>query len=90
MGAEWDEAKRLSNLTKHGIDFVDAEAVFDGRSVVISRSRHPGEERLLTTGIVDNAFVTVVWTRRYGLVRIISARRARDGERRDYRAVHGS
>ncbi|MDP8909407.1 MAG: BrnT family toxin [Chloroflexota bacterium] len=27
---EWDAAKRLSNLGKHGIDFLRARAVFDG------------------------------------------------------------
>jgi hypothetical protein len=28
MEFEWDEAKRLSNLDKHGIDFLDVEEVF--------------------------------------------------------------
>jgi hypothetical protein len=26
---EWDDAKRGANLSKHGVDFVDAKAVFD-------------------------------------------------------------
>ena len=26
----WDEAKRLANLKKHGIDFADAEKIFRG------------------------------------------------------------
>jgi len=29
MGFEWDEAKRLANLDKHGIDFIDIPEVFD-------------------------------------------------------------
>lgn len=29
MEFEWDEAKARSNLTKHGIDFADATAVFE-------------------------------------------------------------
>ncbi|WP_414710274.1 BrnT family toxin [Pseudorhodoplanes sp.] len=28
-GFEWDESKRQTNIAKHGIDFVDAVAVFD-------------------------------------------------------------
>ena len=29
MGFEWDEAKRLTNFAKHGIDFVDAARIFE-------------------------------------------------------------
>jgi uncharacterized protein len=31
---EWDEAKRLSNIEKHGIDFKVADLVFDGRPIL--------------------------------------------------------
>jgi len=30
MRFEWDEAKRESNLLKHGIDFIEVEKVFEG------------------------------------------------------------
>jgi uncharacterized DUF497 family protein len=30
MRFAWDEAKRQSNLAKHGIDFVDAQTIFLG------------------------------------------------------------
>ncbi len=30
MDFEWDEDKRLANLRKHGVDFVDVPAIFDG------------------------------------------------------------
>lgn len=30
MRYEWDEAKRQSNIQKHGIDFVGIEKAFDG------------------------------------------------------------
>ena len=29
MKFEWDEQKRLVNLQRHGIDFVDAERIFE-------------------------------------------------------------
>ena len=89
MEFEWDDAKRRSNPAKHGIDFLDARRLFDGRPAVTTRSPHPDEERYLTTGIIGGRFVTAVWTRREAAIRIISARRARDGEERAYRAVHG-
>jgi uncharacterized DUF497 family protein len=86
---EWDDAKQESNLDKHGIDFVDARRVFDGRPTVEVRSSFEWEERFLTTGFVGNRLITVVWTRRNAAIRIISARRARDGEHRAYRALYG-
>ncbi len=30
MQFEWDESKRISNIRKHGIDFLDVPKVFDG------------------------------------------------------------
>jgi uncharacterized protein len=33
MDFEWDEAKCQANILKHGIDFVDAIAVFSGRFI---------------------------------------------------------
>ncbi|MBA2278731.1 MAG: BrnT family toxin [Chloroflexia bacterium] len=88
MQFEWDESKRLSNLDKHGIDFIGAMDLFDGRPEWTSRSAYGFEERYVTTGLIEDRFVTVVWTRRSDKIRLISARRARDGEERACRAVH--
>lgn len=85
---EWDEAKRQSNLDKHEIDFLRVQELFDGRPVVIKLSSYASEERYLTTGSLGNRFVTVVWTRRIGGTRLISARGARDDEIRAYRALY--
>ncbi len=60
MPFEWDEAKRESNIVKHGIDFNRALLFFDGRETVTMRSTFPGEERWQTTGIVDDRFITVI------------------------------
>jgi uncharacterized DUF497 family protein len=89
MEFEWDEAKRQSNLAKHGIDFRATRRLFDGRPVITSRRPYPDEERYLTTGMIDDLFVTVIWTRRGNATRVISARRARHGEQRTYRSLHG-
>ena len=89
MEFEWDEAKRFSNLTRHGIDFRAVRRLFDGRPVLTNKSSYADEQRWLTTGILGERFVTVVWTWRGDTIRMISARRARDGEQRAYRALHG-
>ena len=88
MQFEWDVAKRASNIAKHGIDFLSAVEIFDGRPAVTFQSTYPDEERFITTGIISGRFVTVVWTRRGDAIRIISARRARDAERRPYFALY--
>ncbi len=89
MEFEWDEDKRLSNLAKHRVDFVEARAIFDGRPTVTADSADSRERRFLTTGALAGLLYTVVWTRRGDDIRLISARRARDGEKRAYRALHG-
>ena len=89
MRFEWDENKRQSNLLKHRIDFVDVRALFDGRPNVSVPATSIDEQRFATTGQVQGRFVTVIWTWRGDARRIISARSARDGERRAYRDLHG-
>ena len=89
MEFEWDEDKRESNLDKHGIDFQDAVHVFDGRVILTGRSTFELEERFLTTSILnDGRCATVIWTVRGEKTRIISARRARDAEERNYRKLY--
>lgn len=89
MRFEWDEAKRAANLHKHGVDFIRAQLVFDGRPVVTAASDHPEEPRFLTVGEIDGRVYSVIWTWRRGAIRIISARRARHAERERYLALHG-
>jgi uncharacterized protein len=86
---EWDEDKRQSNLVKHKIDFWAASNIFDGRFVVEAPSTFEFEERFLTTSVLDDGrCATVIWTTRGEKIRIISARRARDAEERNYRKLH--
>ena len=89
MMFEWDETKRQANLGKHKLDFVDARLLFDGRPTITARSDHPIEARFVTTAMIDGRFYTVVWTWRDDTHRIISFRRARDGETRAYHQAHG-
>jgi uncharacterized DUF497 family protein len=89
MQLEWDEAKRESKLTKHGVDFPLAEMLFDGRPVTTAPSPRAPKERYITTGEIDGRFFTAIWTWRGDAVRLISLRRARDEEEQRHRAIHG-
>jgi hypothetical protein len=83
MEFEWDPAKAASNLTKHGIDFDDAIAVFDDpRILSVVDPRSHGETRYRAIGTVKGRMLLVVYTMRGSEVRrIISARRASRRER---------
>jgi uncharacterized protein len=64
---------------------MDAVIVFDGRAMITAPSRCPFEDRFASTAILDDGkFYSVVWTWRGDARRIISFRRARDGEERAY------
>lgn len=60
MEFEWDEAKREANIAKHGIDFLFAQALFDGRPVITAESPRGAEDRYATTGRIEGRFVTAV------------------------------
>jgi uncharacterized protein len=85
MEFEWDESKRLSNLSKHGIDFADISAVFAGSIVTVEDARFDyGEERFVTFGLLQGHVVAVVHTEGDGYIRIISARKATKYEQTTY------
>jgi uncharacterized DUF497 family protein len=90
MNFEWDEDKRLSNIEIHGIDFFGARHLFDGRPRYDFESPRGGEHRILSIGELNGVIVAVAWTKRGAdIVRIISARRARNEEEKKYREICG-
>jgi uncharacterized DUF497 family protein len=73
----WDEAKRKINLAKHGIDFRDAERIFDGPLVTVEDSRESyGEPRYVALGLLEGVVVSIAYTERHDEVRIIPIRKA--------------
>jgi uncharacterized DUF497 family protein len=84
MEFEWDEAKYRSNLAKHGISFVQAADLIRTGDFYQKKSSYESEERIMATGIIDDRYVTVIYTLRNAAVRITSARIARKQERNDY------
>ena len=82
---EWDEAKNLANIRKHGISFATAKRMFEGPVLSrLDRRREYGEERFLSIGEVEKALIVVAHTRREGRTRLISARTASRRERQAY------
>jgi uncharacterized protein len=85
---EWDERKRRTNLAKHGIDFETAKLIFEGTFIEREdRRRGYGEQRIVAYGEASGIVLCVVYTRREDTLRIISVRRARRDERKDYYAA---
>ncbi len=81
---EWDEDKNKSNQMKHKIAFEDAIDVFNDKDRIEYVSEKHGEIRYLTIGKAYQAIISVVYNTRDLLIRMISARRASQNERRAY------
>jgi hypothetical protein len=82
---EWDEAKRKSNIDKHGFDFVDAEKVFEGLTFTVEDTRQDyGEERFITLGLLNGEVIYIAHTEQKGNIRIIMMRKATRYEAQNY------
>ncbi len=82
MEFEWDEAKRRLNLTKHGLDFLEAAELFSGPMVVMGDARQDyGEERFIGFGLVKGRLLAVVFAKRGRTIRIISMRKGNSREK---------
>lgn len=81
---EWDEEKRQQNLLKHGVDFLYAAQIFEGDVVIVDDRQDYGETCYLAVGRVAGELFAVVYTLRGDMIRLISARRARNKEYERY------
>ena len=86
MEFDWDPVKARANLTKHGILFEAARAVFDDPLAIerLDDSEEYGEDRFIIVGIVQDLLLSIVYVERKQAVRLISARRASRKEQDDY------
>lgn len=82
----WDEAKRKSNLKKHGLDFRDAYLVYENPNKCTYDASREDEYRLMDVAlaVVKGRVLTLVYTQRGDDVRIISFRHASREERKRY------
>jgi len=82
---EWDEAKRRSNIQKHGIDFIGIEGVFAGTTVTILDDRYDyGESRFVTLGLLNGRVVVIAHTETAEVIRVTSVRKATKNEEANY------
>jgi uncharacterized DUF497 family protein len=88
MEYEWDEAKRLQNIAKHGFDFIHADELLLNPHILIPARQHENERRFLAIGKIQGHFAAIVFTKRGKKYRIISLRKARYEEREKYQTLY--
>lgn len=79
---EWDERKSGNCFRERGFDFAYAAQVFfDPKRMVRQDTRRDyGEDRFQVMGDIDGRLFVVVYTTRYHVIRIFSARKANQRE----------
>jgi uncharacterized DUF497 family protein len=83
----WDAKKAAANLLKHGVSFEEARTVFDNPLAVIfdDEAHSSAENREIIIGhSAAGRLILACFVERADGVRIISARCATPGERKDY------
>jgi uncharacterized protein len=87
MRFEFDPEKSVSNHAKHGIDFIEAQKLWNDPFLLIVEAKTIDEARYLAIGQIGFHHWTGVYTLRHGNVRIVSVRRAREEEVRYYEST---
>ena len=80
MQFEFDKRKSESNKIKHGIDFYEAQALWDDPDLLEIPARTADEPRFLVVGRIDRTHWSGIITWRGERIRIISVRRSRREE----------
>jgi uncharacterized protein len=78
---EWDDAKRLLNLRKHGVDLARVvEFAWDDIRESEDHRKNYGEHRWIAFGRIGDRVHVLIYTRRGDRIRVISLRGANDKE----------
>ena len=77
---EFDGRKSESNKRKHGIDFVEAQALWDDPDLIEILAQTAGEPRAIAIGKIEGSHWSAIITWRKEKIRIISVRRSRREE----------
>ncbi|HDG98141.1 MAG: BrnT family toxin [Deltaproteobacteria bacterium] len=80
MDFEFDPKKSEKNMQKHGIDFFQAQALWDDPELLEIPARTEDEPRFLVVGKIRGKHWAGIITYRGEKIRIISVRRARKEE----------
>ena len=87
MRFEWDANKALINVAKHGVSFREAKEVFFDPNAIegYDTSHSTDEPRFFIIGVSSRRLLFVVYVERANnIVRVISARKANQSERKIY------
>jgi uncharacterized DUF497 family protein len=84
MEFEFDPRKSDANRKKHGIDFEQAQALWEDPDRLMAPALTKGEPRFMMVGRIDGTHWSAIFTPREDRIRIISVRRARTNEVNDY------
>lgn len=90
---EWHARKAKENLRKHGVSFEEGRTLFADDHLLVAPDREHSydEVRYLAIGRSDvGRLLTVCFTERDSVLRLISARVAEPWERREYEVVEQS
>ena len=77
---EFDVRKSAVNLDKHGIDFIDAQALWNDPGLIEVQAISDYEPRFLIIGRIKSRHWSAVITHRESNIRLISVRRSRKSE----------
>lgn len=77
---EFVDHKSLANKKKHGIDFTEAQELWNDTYLLEIRAKSEDELRFLVIGLINEKHWSAVITYRDGKIRLISVRRARKTE----------
>ena len=77
---EFDEIKSQANLLKHGINFIDAQVLWDDPSLLEIPANTEDEARYLMIGLIQGKHWSAIITYRGLHIRLISVRRSRTEE----------
>lgn len=80
MPFEYDPIKSATNKDKHGIDFDEAQQLWDDEMLLMAPARTEDEPRFLALGTIGAKHWSAIFTMRGGNIRIISVRRSRPQE----------
>lgn len=77
---EYDPNKSQTNKQKHGIDFEEAQQLWEDKNLLVFNVQTEPESRQLGIARLNNKYWSAIFTLRGNNIRIISVRRARKKE----------
>ena len=80
MEFEFDPEKSIANQEKHGIDFLQAQAIWDDADFIEIPLKTADELRFMVIGMIEGIVWSGIITYRGESIRIISVRRSRKEE----------